>query len=157
MDDGGYKRKIAHRGVMAEECSICSGKADRDFRRVEVWASERWRLTTTGYAAVEGLCYLEPKRHIRYIHELDGQEATEFGRVLSSVCYAIKTATGCSLIYVYIYGGHIPHLHVHLAPHREGDVYFDDIVRQGAEVSSDLMGSEHLAAVVEGIRKRIAL
>ncbi|MDG7001109.1 MAG: hypothetical protein JRN15_18600 [Nitrososphaerota archaeon] len=136
---------------MDEECSICNGKADALFKRIEVWSNRRWRLTTTTYCAVKGLCYLEPVRHIRYITEIDGQEASEFGAVLSSAASALKSATGAELIYVYIYGGHIPHLHVHLAPHREGDVFYDDLVKDGIELSEEVMLPEEVAAVSRGI------
>ena len=136
---------------MDGECSICNGKADALFKRIEVWSNRRWRLTTTTYRAVKGLCYLEPVRHIRYITEIDGHEASEFGPVLSSAASALKAATGAELIYVYIYGGHIPHLHVHLAPHRQGDVFFDDLVKEGIELSEEVMPAEEVAAVSRGI------
>ena len=32
-------------------------------------------------------------------------------------------------MYVYIFGEGIPHLHVHLAPHRSGDALNDQIIR----------------------------
>ena len=136
---------------MDVECSICNGKADALFKRIEVWSNRRWRLTTTTYRAVKGLCYLEPVRHIRYITEIDGQEASEFGPVLSSATRALKAATGAELIYVYIYGDHIPHLHVNLAPHRQGDVFFDDLVKEGIELSEEVMPSDEVAAVSRGI------
>ena len=75
-----------------------------------------------------GFCYLEPLRHISYITDLDGEEAATFGVVLAKVSAALKRVTGAELVYVYIYGGTIPHLHVHLAPHRSGDAYCDVIV-----------------------------
>ena len=87
----------------------------------------------------------------RRITEIDGQEASEFGPVLSSAASAIKASTGAELIYVYVYGGHIPHLHVHLAPHRHGDVFFDDLVKEGIELSEEVMPPEEVAAVSRGI------
>ena len=72
---------------MDEECSICNGKADALFKRIEAWSNGRWRLATTTYRALKGLCYLEPVRHIRYITEINGQEASEFGPVLSSAAH----------------------------------------------------------------------
>ena len=136
---------------MDVKCSICNGKANALFKRIEVWSNGRWRLTTTTYRAVKGLCYLEPVRHIRYITEIDGQEASEFGPVLSSAASALKAATGAEFIYVYIYGGHIPHLHVHLAPHREGDVFYGDLVKEGIELSEEVMPPDEVAAVSRGI------
>ena len=77
---------------LSGDCAICNGKADVTFRRVEVWSNDRWRLTTTTYKAVKGFCYLDPKRHILYITELDGKEANEFGFILATVTKAIKDA-----------------------------------------------------------------
>ena len=42
---------------------------------------------------------------------------------------ALKEATGCELVYVYVFGGGIPHLHLHLAPHLEGDPLNDALLR----------------------------
>ena len=42
---------------------------------------------------------------------------------------ALKEATGCELVYVYVFGGGIPHLHAHLAPHVAGDAFNDDFLR----------------------------
>ena len=42
-------------------------------------------------------------------------------------------------------------LHVHLAPHREGDVFFDDLVKDGIEFSEEVMPPEEVAAVSRGI------
>ncbi len=142
---------------MPQVCSICNGSADREFRRVQVWANERWRLTTTTYRSVAGLCYLEPKRHISYITELDGREALEFGSVLSGVSRALKETVKSELVYVYIYGGHIPHLHVHLAPHRDGDIFADDIIKEGAVASDEVMEDGELGTIVDGIKHGISL
>lgn len=110
-----------------EECAICNGKADDTFKRIEVWSNDRWRLTMSTYKSIRGFCYLEPKRHIQYITDLDGKEATEFGSILAMVSSAIKNATNSKLVYLYIYGDHMPHLHVHLAHHVDGDILVDDI------------------------------
>ena len=33
------------------------------------------------------------------------------------------------MVYVYIFGDGVPHLHVHLAPHRTGDALNDQMIR----------------------------
>ena len=37
-------------------------------------------------------------------------------------------------MYVYIFGDHISHLHVHLAPHWENDILYEDILKSGIEL-----------------------
>jgi diadenosine tetraphosphate (Ap4A) HIT family hydrolase len=103
---------------------MCAGfDADAGFFREQVWEDERWRLTTsTGPGdPTPGFSYLEPKRHIPHITDLDGEEATTFGPVVARCCSALKAATGAELVYVYVFGDSIAHLHLHLAPHRPGD------------------------------------
>ena len=140
---------------LSEDCAICNGKADNTFRRVEVWSNDRWRLTTTTYKAVKGFCYLEPKRHIRYITELDGKEANEFGLILATVTRAIKDAGRSKLVYVYIYGDYVPHLHVHLAPHIDGDVFADDVIKNGVKVDESTMSPEDVLTLGRKIREGI--
>ena len=76
-----------------------------------------------------GFAYLEPKRHISYITDLDGVEAGTFGSVLARCTHALKAAAGADVVYVYIFGDGVPHLHLHLAPHRAGDALNDQMVR----------------------------
>lgn len=111
-------------------CTICRGRdGDGELDRVHVWDDRLWRLSmsTSGYTT--GFGYLEPKRHIPHITDLDGAEAATFGRVLARVTSALRAAADAELVWVYIFGGGIPHLHVHLAPHREGDVLNSQMIR----------------------------
>jgi len=99
--------------------------------RVQVWEDELWRLTTSigPGDCTPGFSYLEPKRHIAHITDLDGPEAATFGAVIARCTSALKDATGCQLVYVYVFGGGIPHLHLHLAPHVDGDALNDALLR----------------------------
>ena len=84
-------------------------------------------MSTEGYTA--GFSYLEPLRHIPHVEDLDGEEALTFGPTLARVCTALKAATDAERVWIYVFGGGIPHLHVHLAPHREGDALNSAIIR----------------------------
>ena len=109
---------------------LCRAEAaDPELQRVEVWRDELWRLTAALAAEVPGFCYLEPRRHIPYLGDLDGPEAVSFGVVLARVTRALKEATGAELVYVYVFGGGVAHLHLHLAPHSAGDALNDHMVR----------------------------
>ena len=116
--------------MTTSDCPMCGGAAaDEELERIEVWHNAHWRLTVSTSSEVAGFGYLEPKRHIRYITELDGPEAVTFGPAMARCTHALKEATGAELVYVYIFGGGIPHLHVHLAPHRSGDALNDQMIR----------------------------
>ena len=109
---------------MTDTCALCDGPtADTELGRTLVWEDDLWRLSmcVRGHNTVAGFSFLEPKRHIPHITELDGDEATTFGPAIARCAAALKEATGAELVYVYVFGGGIPHLHVHLAPHVPGD------------------------------------
>jgi diadenosine tetraphosphate (Ap4A) HIT family hydrolase len=112
------------------ECVICRGVAgDAELQRIQVWEDSLWRLTVSLDAEIFAFSYLEPKRHIPHITDLGGDEARTFGGVLAHVSHVLQEETGAELVYVYIFGGGVPHLHVHLAPHRSGDGLNTQIIR----------------------------
>lgn len=82
---------------------------------IRVWDDSLWRLEMS--IAAPGFAYLEPKRHIPAITDLDEDEATTFGGVLAHVSRVLKEETGTQLASVSIPAGDAPHLRVHLVPH----------------------------------------
>ena len=97
---------------------------------MQVWEDELWRLTTSVSGdPVPGFSYLEPKRHIPFITDLGGDEARTFGPVMARTTGALKEATEAEIVYVYIFGEGITHMHIHLAPHRKGDGLNDQMVK----------------------------
>jgi diadenosine tetraphosphate (Ap4A) HIT family hydrolase len=118
--------------VDASGCALCRGATgDADLGREEVWSDDLWRLSTSvgAHEVTPGFSYLEPRRHIPHIEDLDGAEAATLGPTLARCADALKRATGADRVYVYVFGGGIPHLHVHLAPHTEGDALNESILR----------------------------
>jgi diadenosine tetraphosphate (Ap4A) HIT family hydrolase len=151
-------------------CIICRGaEGDRELDRVQVWEDEFWRLTTALASETPGFSYLEPKRHIPYITDLDGREAASFGEVMARATRVLREETRAELVYVYIFGGGVPHLHVHLAPHWKGDALNDQMIR--GELIEERMPSDftniiskdfpalprdELAKIADRVRKRLA-
>jgi diadenosine tetraphosphate (Ap4A) HIT family hydrolase len=86
-------------------------------------------MTTSLDAEVLAFSYLEPKRHIPHITDLDGEEARTLGEVLAQLTTVLREETGAELVYVYVFGGGVAHLHLHLAPHRTGDALNTQIIR----------------------------
>lgn len=112
------------------DCPMCAGTArDAELERLEVWRDALWRLTVSISSEVAGFAYLEPLRHIAFITQLDGAEAVTFGPVLARCTRILREVTGAEVVYVYIFGDGVPHLHVHLAPHRAGDALSDQMIR----------------------------
>jgi diadenosine tetraphosphate (Ap4A) HIT family hydrolase len=155
---------------MTSDCVLCLGpESDADLFREEVWRDDLWRLTTAKVGEVAGFSYLEPLRHIETIADLDGAEAATFGSVIALVTSAIRETTGVDLVYVYVFGDGIPHLHLHLAPHRAEGPLSNHMIKgnqhrttlpDGAEIwVSDrypLLSHDIMDAAVAGIRSRMA-
>jgi diadenosine tetraphosphate (Ap4A) HIT family hydrolase len=128
------------------ECALCRGpEADHEFGRVQVWEDDLWRLTMSMDSYTPAFCYLEPKRHIAYITELDGDEARTFGTTIARVTTVLKEITEAEVVYAYIFGGGIPHLHVHLAPHTGGDALSGTMIK--GEVVEEKMPSGATALI----------
>jgi diadenosine tetraphosphate (Ap4A) HIT family hydrolase len=114
----------------AQGCLLCDPvAADAALDRVEVWSDATWRLTMALRSEVLGFSYLEPRRHLPHVEDLDGEEAATFGQALALAAAALKQQTRAELVFVYVFGGGIAHLHVHLAPHRAGDALNTQILR----------------------------
>lgn len=112
------------------DCVLCRGaEGDTTLERIPVWEDAHWRLTMSISAEVLGFSYLEPMRHIPHITDLDGEEARTLGTVLAWVARVLREETGAELVYIYVFGGGIPHLHIHLAPHRTGDALNSQMIR----------------------------
>jgi diadenosine tetraphosphate (Ap4A) HIT family hydrolase len=129
-------------------CVLCRGAdGDPELGRTQVWDDGLWRLTTSIHPSetVRGFSFLEPKRHIPDIAALNGEEARTFGEVIASVTSALKEVIGAELVYVYVFGGHIDHLHLHLAPHTEGDSLNDSMIR--GEFTEEALPSGAVAIV----------
>lgn len=145
-----------------EDCIICSGnEGDKALNRIEVWRDDLWRLTLSLDAEVLGFAYLEPIRHIADIAALDGPEAASFGATIAKVCKALKAAAAAEIVYVYIFGDGVAHLHVHLAPHRQDDALNSQMIK-GEIVSEKLPNgferffSRDFPALPEAEQRRVA-
>src|SRR5438105_2412563 len=92
----GASRSKPRRSCMPERdptCLLCRDKeADEELHTVEVWSDDHWRLKVSLLAEVSGFAYLIPRRHIRYVTELDGPEAQTLGPVLARASAALQEA-----------------------------------------------------------------
>jgi len=152
------------------ECVLCQGRAaDDQLMRVEVWQDALWRLTVATASETPGFAYLESKRHITDITRLDGPEATSLGPTLARVTAALREVTQVERVYIYVFGDGVPHLHLHLAPHRPDDALNDQMIR-GELITRTLpsgvtlieskdfppLPEAELRAVAEQVRQRLA-
>ena len=101
------------------------------------------------HASTLGFAYLEPIRHIRSLADLDGPEAATFGPAIARASAALREASGAPLVYAYVFGGGIPHLHVHLAPNKPEGVLNTALIsgeieeRKLPSGATEIISSEH--------------
>lgn len=74
------------------ECVLCleTPPTDSVSRGRYVWEDENWRLWTVTAGSVPGYSYLNARRHIPHITDLDGPEAMTLGSVLARVTRVLR-------------------------------------------------------------------
>ena len=82
--------------------------------------------------------------HIESTDKVDEELSREFGFLLVKITNVLKEVLRVKLVYVYIFGDHIPHLHAHLAPHSVGDYLYSDIARPEVSFPEDLLTEREL-------------
>ena len=151
-------------------CAICAGPdGDAELGRTEVWRDAHWRLSMATSGELLAFGYLEPIRHIPYLADLDGPEAATFGPAVARAAHALREASGAPLVYAYVFGGGIPHLHVHLASNRPEGVLNTAIItgefeeRKLPSGATEVTSLAHppvpeaeVAAVVDRVRELMA-
>jgi len=152
------------------DCAICRGPAgDDELDRVEVWRDDLWRLSMSRHGPTVGFAYLEPMRHIPFLADLDGPEAAAFGPAIARASSALREVAGAALVYAYVFGGGIRHLHVHLAPNKPEGVLNTAIIEGRVEErklpsgATDIVSLDHpelpeaeVAGVIERVRRAMA-
>jgi diadenosine tetraphosphate (Ap4A) HIT family hydrolase len=152
------------------ECALCRGTDnDAELDRVEVWRDALWRLSMSRHSPTLDFGYLEPIRHIPYLADLDGPEAATFGPTIARASAALRQATGARMVYAYVFGGGIPHLHVHLAPNAPEGVLNTALISGEIEAhelpsgATEIISKDHpdlpdeaVAAVIERARQLMA-
>jgi hypothetical protein len=99
---------------------MCRGAAaDEELERAQVWEDELWRLTLGLAAETPGFAYLEPKHISGSSPSLTVRRRRVSARPWRDAPRTLREVTGAEVVYVYIFGDGVPHLHLHLAPHRQ--------------------------------------
>jgi histidine triad (HIT) family protein len=67
-----------------------------------------------GEPAFLGYVRAETKRHVPSFAELTLAEARAIGTLITRLSRALKDCAGADHVYVFFYGDHVPHLHLHI-------------------------------------------
>jgi diadenosine tetraphosphate (Ap4A) HIT family hydrolase len=151
-------------------CMLCRvPEIDAQLDREEVWRNEHWRLSMARTGNTLGFAYLEPIRHVPYLADLEGKESVTFGPAIAKASRVLREATGGALVYAYVFGGGIAHVHVHLAPNAPEGILNTELITgrvehrklpSGATEMTSLdhpeLPAEEILAVIEQVRQRMA-
>lgn len=78
------------------------------------------RIAEDATEAVLGTLFIEPKRHVPGFADLTRAEAERIGLLTSRLAQALERGEGAERTYVFVFGHHVPHLHVWLVPRYPG-------------------------------------
>jgi histidine triad (HIT) family protein len=100
-----------------------------------------------------GYLFVEPRRHVRELGELDPDEAASFGRAAQRASAALL-AEGAEHVYAAVIGHHVDHLHLHLIARYPGapPEYWWTRVDEWPDAARG--GAEEIAALSERLRRR---
>jgi histidine triad (HIT) family protein len=73
-----------------------------------------------GRTPYRGYLFVEPRRHVAGLADLDPAEATEAGRLVTAAAAALRAVAGADHVYAAVIGHAIPHLHIHVIPRYPG-------------------------------------
>jgi histidine triad (HIT) family protein len=108
----------------AAECFIC--RKHRGEITIPGGAIYEDHLVYAGHIrSDQGSTYLgylmaELKRHTPGLAEQTDEEAQALGLLVARLSRALKASEGAEHVYLFVFGDHVPHLHVHVVPRYPG-------------------------------------
>lgn len=99
-----------------------------------------------------GYVRLETKRHVPSYAELTSDEARAIGLLTTRLSQALKACVGADHVYVFFYGDHVPHLHLHIFARYPGtpEIYWREHVDEWP--NSPKGGSDEVIALSQRLR-----
>jgi histidine triad (HIT) family protein len=110
--------------LQTAECFIC--QKHRGEITIPGGAIYEDHLVYAGHVrADQGSAYLghlmaEQERHIPGLAEQTNEEAQALGLLVARLSRALKSSEGAEHVYLFVFGDHVPHLHLHLFPRYPG-------------------------------------
>jgi len=111
--------------------------------------------------ADQGSVYLghlmaELKRHAPGLAEQTNEEAQALGLLVARLSRALKASEGAEHVYLFVFGDHVPHLHLHLFPRYPGTPHAHWGPRIAEWPDAPRGDAAEVAAVCERLRTSLA-
>jgi diadenosine tetraphosphate (Ap4A) HIT family hydrolase len=102
-------------------CSICARiEGEHDFvLEDEHVVVEHLEPQADGNAYL-GYLFVETRRHVAALGDLEPEEAAAVGRAATRTARALEAATGAEHVYAAVIGHHSPHFHAHVIARHPG-------------------------------------
>jgi histidine triad (HIT) family protein len=103
-----------------------------------------------------GYVRAETRRHVPSFAELTPEEAQEIGLLVTRLSRALKDCAGADHVYVFFYGDHVPHLHLHIFARYPGTPkeFWRDRVDEWPQ--SPKGGADEVASLSQRLREYLA-
>jgi len=138
-----------------ETCFYCTKDERLDELMIPVQELSVSTLYLMRDQAFEGRCIVAFREHKTEIFQLTEAERNAFFADLSRAAEAIYREFGAAKLNYAVFGGRVPHFHVHLVPKRAEDADFmKNFIRAGRE-KRELDAADY-AVLIERLRKRLA-
>lgn len=108
------------KAITPEECLVCRkhrgqaplfGGAIYSDKLIFISHAQLWGEETEHYL---GHFFIEPKRHVPLLSDLNREEAEAIGYYTSLIAKALIQTEGAEHVYSFVLGDHVPHVHVHI-------------------------------------------
>lgn len=111
--------------------------------------------TPTGQVdrAYLGHLFVEPRRHVAELGDLDAAEAAQVGQLAARASRALTSSLGAEHVYAAVIGHHVAHLHLHLWPRYPGtptEYRFDRLAEWPDAPMGDTEAVEATCALLRG-------
>jgi histidine triad (HIT) family protein len=146
----------------ATDCFVC--RKHRGEVSVPGGAVYQDDLLYAGHASIpaeEGVAYLgsllvEPRRHVPGLADLTDAEAQRLGLLITRLSRALIVSAGAEHVYLFVFGHHVPHLHVWVVPRYPGTPREYWGTRVDEWPAAPRGGAQEIADLCERIRVQLA-
>lgn len=102
--------------ISAKDCTICARQ--KQANNWVVYEDEHWIVRHSTETNILGYYWVESRRHILDLSEMNREECTTYGVVLQQLMEAMRSVVECKRIYSFALSETVPHFHLHVIPRR---------------------------------------
>ena len=99
-----------------KDCIICARQKQANNR--VVYEDAHWIVRHSTETNILGYYWVESRRHILDLSEMNAEECASYGLLLKNLMEAMRSVVECKRIYSFALSETVPHFHLHVIPRR---------------------------------------